>query len=116
MREAQRFEIRCPVTVELSNPPNDKIKVPGLLYDIGVRGARVVLEQPLQPGTKLTLYVHFRAPEKQVTTICFKGIVHRLREEPRYEIAVKFQGTGRFLQKQPIDLPQMKAASAEEGS
>ena len=59
MRDAQRFEIRCPVTVQVSNGPNHKVKVQGVLYDIGVDGARVALKQPVPPGTKITLFAHF---------------------------------------------------------
>jgi hypothetical protein len=74
--------------------------VQGVLYDIGVGGAKVELEQPIAPGTRIILLVHFRAPDKQVTTIRFKGTVERLNDQPRFEIAVGFRGTGRFLQKQ----------------
>lgn len=116
MRGAKRFEIRCPVTVQVSNGPNHQVKVQGVLYDIGVDGARVALEQPVPPGTKITLFAHFRAPEEQVTTIRFEGIVQQLKEEPRFQIAVDFQGTGRFLQKQIVDLHAMKAASADGAS
>jgi hypothetical protein len=116
MQEAKRFEIRCPVTVELSDRANDKIKVPGVLCDIGVGGARMVLERPVQPGTKLTLFVHFRAPEKKVTTMRFDGIVLSLQEEPRIEIAVRFRGTGRFAQNQLSDFCKTKAASADSAS
>jgi hypothetical protein len=114
MRDAQRFEIRCPVTVQVSNGPNHKVKVQGVLYDIGVDGARVALKQPVPPGTKITLFAHFRALEEQVTTVRFEGIVQRLHEEPRFEIAVNFQGTGRFVQTQVVDLETVKAASAEK--
>ncbi len=116
MRDAKRFEIRCPVTVQVSNGANHKVKVQGVLYDIGVDGARVALEQPVPPGTKITLFAHFRAPEEQVTTIRFEGIVQRLQEAPRFEIAVNFQGTGRFLQKQIVDLHAMKGAGGDEAS
>lgn len=92
MRAGQRFEIRCPVTVQVSNGPNHKVKVQGVLYDIGVDGARVALQQPVPPGTKITLFAHFQDPEEQVTTVRFEGVVQRLHEEPRFEIAVNFQG------------------------
>jgi hypothetical protein len=110
MRDAKRFEIRCPVTVQVSNGHNHKVKVQGVLYDIGVDGARVALKQPVPPGTKITLFAHFRDPEEQVTTIRFEGTVQRLREEPRFEIAVDFHGMGRFLQKQLVDLHAGEAA------
>lgn len=116
MREARRFEIRCPVTVQVSNGPNHKVEVQGVLYDIGVDGARVALRQPVPPGTKITLLAHFQAPEEQVTTVRFEGTVQRLHEEPRFEIAVNFQGTGRYLQKQLGDLHAVKASSAGKGN
>lgn len=92
------------------------MEVQGVLYNIGVGGARLALDQPVPPGSKITLFVHFRAPEKQVTTIRFEGIVQRLQEEPRFGIAVSFQGTGRFLQNQLSDLYAVKAASADAAS
>lgn len=116
MRESKRFEIRCPVTVQVSNGQSHKVEVQGVLYDIGVDGARVALDQPVPPGTKISLFAHFRNPDEQVTTIRFEGIVQRLQEEPRFQIAVNFQGTGRFLQKQIIDLQAMKTANADEAS
>jgi hypothetical protein len=116
MHEAKRFEIRCPVTVQVSNGKNHKVKVQGVLHDIGVDGARVALEQPVPPGTKITLFAHFQDPEEQVTTIRFEGTVQRLQEEPRFQIAVNFQGTGRFLQKQLVDLHATKAAGGDGAS
>jgi hypothetical protein len=116
MRDAKRFEIRCPVTVQVSNGQKHKVNVQGVLYDIGVDGARVALEQPVPPGTKISLFAHFRDPEEQVTTIRFEGIVQRLQEEPRFQIAVDFQGTGRFLQKQIVDLRTLKVAGADDAS
>jgi hypothetical protein len=110
MRDAKRFEIRCPVTVQVSNGHNHKVKVQGVLYDIGVDGARVALKQPVPPGTKITLFAHFQAPEEQVTTIRFEGTVQRLREEPRFEIAVNFHGMGRFLPRQLVNLHTGDAA------
>jgi hypothetical protein len=116
MRDAKRFDIQCPVTIQVSNGHNHKVKVEGVLRDIGVDGARVALEQPVPPGTKITLFAHFRDPEEQVTTICFEGVVQRLQEEPRFQIAVNFQGTGRFLQKQIVDLHPLKTAGADDAS
>lgn len=115
MRE-KRFEIRCPVTVQVSNGQNHTVKVQGVLYDIGVDGARVALEQPVPPGTKITLFAHFRDPEEQVTTIRFEGTVQRVQEEPRFQIAVNFHGTGRFLQKQITGLHGMKTVGTDEVS
>lgn len=114
MRNTKRFEIRCPATVHVSNGQNHKVKVQGVIYDIGCDGARMALEQPVPPGTVITLYAHFRDLDDQVTTIRFEGVVQRLEEEPRFHIAVDFQGTGRFLQRQIVDLHASKAAGADE--
>jgi hypothetical protein len=99
------------VTVHLSNGPNRETEVPGVLYNIGVGGANLELEQPIVPGTKIILFVHFRAPDKQVTTIRFEGIVERLKKEPRVEIGVGFLGTGRFLQNQVSELHATRGAN-----
>lgn len=115
MRDARRFDIRCPVTVQVSNGVNHKVKVDGVLYDIGVDGARVALKQPVPPGTRITLFVHFQAPDQPVTTMCFNGIVQRLHEEPRFEIAVDFRGTGRFMQDQTADLAADEPDGPDEG-
>ena len=112
MRDAKRFEIRCPVTVQVSNGQKHNVKVQGVLHDIGVDGARVALEQPVPPDTKITLFAHFQDPDEQVTTIRFEGVVQCLQEEPRFQIAVNFQGTGRFQQKQIVDLQPLKAEDA----
>jgi hypothetical protein len=110
IRKEKRFEIRCPVTVRLLNGPNHDTEVKGVLYDIGVGGASLEMEQPVARGTKITLLVHFRAPGEQVTTVRFEGVVERLKEQPRFEIAMGFRGTGRFLQKAPQNGRQARLA------
>ena len=114
IRKERRFEIRCPVTVRLSNGPNHETEVQGVLYDIGVGGATLELEQPIVRGTKIILFVHFRAPDEQVTTVRFEGIVERLKEQPRFEVAMGFRGTGRFLQKQLSDLHATNVANTDQ--
>ena len=111
MRATKRFEIRCPVTLHLSNRENDKSRVQGMLRDIGIGGARLALDQPVPEGAKIILYVHFSAPERPVTTIRFEGIVQRLHEEPRFEVAVIFNGSARFLRNQLSDLHGKKASN-----
>ena len=113
VHEAKRFEIRCPVTVQVSNGQNHKVEVQGVLYDIGLDGARVALDQPLPPGTKISLFAHFRDPDAEVTTIRFEGTVQHLQEQPRFQIAVNFQGPPRYLHKQIIDLQVVKAAGVD---
>lgn len=114
MRKEKRFDIRCPVTVRLSNGPRNKAEVEGTLFDIGLGGARLELEQPIVPGTKISLFVHFRAPDEQVTTIRFDGIVERLRKQSGFEIAVGFKGMGRFLQNQLSELHATKLAQRSD--
>ena len=72
----------------------------------------MALEQPVAPGTKIVLFVHFRTPEKNVTTIRFEGTVQRLKEEPRFEIAVGFRGNGRFQKNQLSGLLENGEAEA----
>ena len=64
-RETKRFAIRYPFAVEVSNRPNHQTNVRGRICDIQIRGARVALGQPVQPGIKLTLLVHYWDPEKR---------------------------------------------------
>jgi len=116
MRAAKRFEIRCPVTIALSSRPKDKTEVAGVLCDIGVGGARVALDKPVQPGTKVTLFVHFQDVENKVTTIRFEGAVQRLKTEPRCEIAVGFKGSGRFQPSQIGDLYATRTAGLKNAS
>jgi hypothetical protein len=70
----------------------------------------------LVPGTRIVLLVHFQTPDKQVTTIRFEGTVERLREEPRFEVAVGFRGTGRFQHNQLSDLFGIEASNADQAS
>jgi len=111
IRKERRFEIRCPVTVRLSNGRNHETEIPGMLYDIGVGGAKLELEQPLARGTKIAVLVHFRSPDKQITTVRFEGIVEHLKKEPRFEVDVDFRGTGRYLQSQLCELHATKVSS-----
>jgi len=114
IRKGRRFEIRCPVTVRLSNGANHETVVQGVLRDISVGGAKLELEQPILRGTKIVLFVHFRGPDKQVTTVRFEGIVERLKEQPRFEVAMGFRGSGRFLQEQLGDLHVTKVSRADQ--
>ena len=114
VRKERRFDIRCPVTVRLSNGANHETEVQGVLCDISVGGARLELEEPIVCGTRIILFVHFRAPDKQVTTVRFEGIVERLKEQPRFEVAMGFRGSGRFLQKQLGDLQATKVAQTAQ--
>jgi hypothetical protein len=116
MRKERRFEIRCPVTVRLSNGLNHETEIPGRLYDIGVGGAKLELDQPLVRGTKVAVLVHFQTPDKQVTTVRFEGVVEHLKKEPRFEVDVDFRGTGRYLQSQISELHATKVAGTGQAS
>jgi hypothetical protein len=87
-----------------------------MLYDIGVGGAKLELEQPLARGTKIAVLVHFRTPDKQITTVRFEGVVEHLKKEPRFEVDVDFLGTGRYVQNHLFELHATKVATTDQAS
>lgn len=96
-RRAKRYEIDCPVTVSVLSPRNGGGFTRGQLCNIGVRGARFHLEYPLQVGSLILLHVHFPHSEEQVATVRFEGVVTRVHQQLRREVAVQFRRGGRFL-------------------
>lgn len=97
MSAEKRFEIESPVTVGVKVFGNGRALKLGRLRDIGVRGARFVLQEPLPVRAVIVLLVHFRDPFQRVTTLEFEGVVERVRMEPSCEIAVRFRKGVRFL-------------------
>jgi len=93
----QRYELNCPVMVQVLSRGRGGQPERGELLDVGLGGARFTLRRPLAAGTRVFLDVHFSNPPEGVTTIRFKGIVTRSQQEPPHEIAVRFQSGGRFL-------------------
>jgi hypothetical protein len=82
-----------------------------VLCEIGLGGARVELQEAVTVGARIVLFVHFQAPDQQVTTIRFEGTVENGRDHPPFEIGVTFRGTGRFLQKQVGEIPSPSVAN-----
>ncbi len=107
-----RYEIHCPVTVQVPGKLNGTAQVDGELWEISEDGALLLLDTPVQQGTEILLFVHFRHPHKGVVTIRFRGVVERLREQPRFEVAVEFKGGIKFV---PSELPKTLSDSAERG-
>ncbi len=104
-REFKRFEIRCPVTVKVLRRRGKGARTrEAILFDIAVGGARFGMEEPLPEGSPVVVHVHFRNARERETTLRFEGIVTRLKEGPRYEIAVQFQSNGRFVRSELKDL------------
>jgi hypothetical protein len=68
----------------------------GQLCDIGVRGARFLLEQPLPVQTEIFLLVHFRDPLQRATTLQFEGVVVNVSGDELCEIDVRFRKGVRF--------------------
>jgi hypothetical protein len=96
-RSSERFHIECPVTASILGRSKGHVLRSGTLRDIGTDGACFSLGEPLELGTLLRLQVHFVNPSRGVTTMLFEGNVTRAGREPRYEIALRFRRSGRFL-------------------
>ncbi len=97
MRKHERFEIESPVTVGVRNVSNGAGLEFGRLRDIGPRGARFCLDQPLPLNADIVLLVHFSDPYDRGTTIRFEGTVTRVGPDSPHENAVRFRNRSRFL-------------------
>ncbi len=109
-RASTRYDIHCPVTVQVPGRLNGTTQVDGELWEISEDGARIFLDKPLRRGTEILLFAHFRHPHKGVSTIRFQGVVESLNEQPRFEMAVRFNGSAKFVPgkfpKPPEDSPE----------
>jgi hypothetical protein len=95
MRKGERYEIRCPVTIELLSRGSEQQS--GELQDISMKGARFCCKRGLSIGTEIRLSVHFTHPENGVTTVVFEGAVSRTSDSSPYEIVASFRNSGSFL-------------------
>ncbi len=93
----RRYEIDCPVTVQIHGRSNGQALEKGRVRDIGLRSVRCVLGRAIEEGAHVTLHVHLSHPSGKATTVLFKGTVERAQQEPPYEITVRFRGGARFL-------------------
>jgi hypothetical protein len=96
MSAEKRFEIESPVTVGVKVLGNGRGLKLGRLCDIGVRGARFLLEKPLPVRTEIFLLVHFRDPLQRATTLQFEGVVVNVSGDELCEIDVRFRKGVRF--------------------
>jgi hypothetical protein len=93
----RRYEIDCPVTVQIHGRSDGHALEKGRLRDIGLRSVRCNLEHAIEAGVPVTMHVHFSHPSGKTTTLVLKGTVERAQQGPPYEITVRFQGGARFL-------------------
>jgi hypothetical protein len=100
----RRYEIDCPVTVQIHDRSNGHALEKGRLRDIGLRTIRCFLGRAIETGARVTLHVHFSHPSGKTTTLVLKGTVERAQQAPPYEITVRFQGGARFLRDRLGDL------------
>jgi hypothetical protein len=96
-----RFEIRCPVTVLVRAPGQNRGNRElgqGMLCDIGERGARFHFTRPLQVKKRICLDVHMQSDSiNPMTTLRFWGIVERAQDSHPFEVALRFVSRGMFL-------------------
>ena len=96
-RGATRFRMESLVIVRSQGRRGPENVTKGKLADIGAGGARLLIDQPLEVGTTVTVEVNFPSARQGLARIRFDGTVVRARSQ--YEIAVSFVRPGRFLRK-----------------
>ncbi len=99
-REHKRYRIDCPVTVLTPGRGRKRMIGRGWLHDINDKGARFVVEHPLQAGDRISLEVHFLNPDGEVTVIRFPAVVKRVSPGSSHETAVSFCRGGSFVQRE----------------
>ena len=104
MRKHKRFVIESPVTVGLKVADSSEAWKFGVLYDIGARGARIRLDQPLPVGTPIAFLAHFTDPCQEGITLRCEGVVTRASEDRPGEIGVRFLHRSRVLKGGLADL------------
>lgn len=87
-RRETRYDIDCPVTVLTPGRGKKQVLGCGRLCDISDKGARFILDSPLEVGHRISLEVDFQHPDGKITTIRFPGIVKRVSPGEMHEIAV----------------------------
>src|SRR5205814_1324724 len=97
-RAAKRFDIRCPITLEMRLPGRPRLQQKGILLDIGEGGASVSLEKPVPVGTRVVLTLHLACEERKIAaTMRFEATVLRSGEALLNHTAIRFRNRGRFL-------------------
>jgi PilZ domain len=89
-RGCLRYKIDCPITVLTPGRGKKRVIGCGWLFDISNKGARFILDHPLEVGARISLEVDFKHPDGEITTIRYPGVVNRVSEGDSYEIAAFF--------------------------
>ena len=110
-RKSRLFEIECPVTVQLGDEAGNGREIRGVLSKIGHAGAIVKLEEPLETGKRIVLFMNTSVRGKRGTTLCFQGIVEGCNPTAPFEVAARFEGSYRFLRDCPLPLPDTSTSS-----
>lgn len=92
-----KYKIDCPVSVLTPGRGKKRMVARGWLAEIGVRGARILLNEPLPLNTRFTLDVHLTNLDKTITTIRFQSIVTRVACGPPSELTLSFLGKEGFI-------------------
>ena len=91
------YKIDCPVSVLTPGRGKKRTVAQGWLYEIGMHGARIFLNEPLPLHARFTLDVHLPNPDSKIITIRFKSTVTGVCYGPPYELALRFLGRGDFI-------------------
>lgn len=94
-RQSSRFHVECPVTVSIVSRGHRQQTAK--LRDIGERGARILMSEPLDVGTRLRLDVQLPGRKRGLATVCFEGAVTRVSRGAGCEVAVQFRSGGHFI-------------------
>ena len=109
-RGATRFQMESIVTIKSQGRRGPEQVATGKLADIGAGGARLLMDQPLDVGTRVTVEVNLPSAREGVAKIRFEGTVVRSRSQ--HEVAVSFARPGRFLRRRLEGLmPKPKEAN-----
>jgi len=117
-RKSRLFDIECPVTVRLGAEAGNPRELRGVLSKIGRAGAIVKLEEPLETGKRIILFMNTSVRGKRGTTLCFQGIVEGCNQTAPFAVAARFEGSYRFLKDCALPPPGLSssriAATARE--
>jgi hypothetical protein len=95
-RGDKRFEISCPITLEIRRRARPPLSQQGSLLDITQQSANVQLQEPVAVGTRVVLKVHLMNGQ-ETATLRFEAIVGSAQQESPFRTTVYFWGRGRFL-------------------
>lgn len=103
-RAQERFRIECPVFVVTPDFESDMLAIKGKLLDIGSRGARFLVYESLEVGSRVVMELELPSPRRGFNRIRFEGTV--MRSELHHEVAVVFEESGKFLRSELEELSQ----------